>query len=219
VKLPATRARQLSFPGLPFVDIEPVGDSARTSRSPHDAIRARASLRPDPSPPALAPPASAPLFRLDPGWLFLIAGLALLAATVLIPAADDLAEARWHRDRATAVENYRAKRLENYSDFLDAVARQDQSLLLSLAATQLNLAPADRVPMLDTTEVGTRSASVFPALEPTFIPAQAPRRPDSTLQRWATDNRKRLWLIVSGGMCVLIGLLPPTHGPRSSEPT
>src|SRR5690606_28720128 len=140
-------------------------------------------------------PIGAPLFRLDAGWLFLVAGAALLVATVLIPAADDLAEARWHRDRAIAVEKYRAKRLENYSEFLDAIARQDRSLIVSLAATQLNKAPADRLPMLDTTDVGTRSASVFPSLEPVFEAAPAPQRPESVLQRWATDNRRRLWLI------------------------
>lgn len=143
-----------------------------------------------------------------------MAGTALLVATVLIPAADDLAEARWHRDRALAVERYRGQRLENYSEFLDAIARQDRSLVVSLAATQLNKAPANRMPMLDTTEVGTRSASVFPSLEPVFEAAPAPRRPDSMLQRWATDNRRRLWLIVSGGVCVLIGLLPPASGTK-----
>ena len=43
-----------------------------------------------------------PLFRLDAGWLFLAAGLALLAATVLIPAHDDLQQAELVLARAKA---------------------------------------------------------------------------------------------------------------------
>ncbi len=198
---------EFSLAAFMRADIEGVDTSARPARPPRS--------RPPGS--ARAPRGAAPLFAIDAGWLFLVAGLALLAATVLIPAADDLAEARWRRDRAVAVENYRVRRLENYSDFLDALARQDQTLVLSLAATQLNLAPENRVPMLDPAELGTHSASVFPALEPAFIPAPPPKRPASTLQRWATDNRRRLWLIVSGGVCVLVGLLPPARRDQKAK--
>ncbi|HBS29143.1 MAG TPA: hypothetical protein DEB06_06755 [Phycisphaerales bacterium] len=156
-----------------------------------------------------------PLFRLDPGWLFLIAGLALLSATVMIPAADDLAEARWHRDRAIAVERWRAQRLANHSDYADALNRRDPSLVLSLAATQLNLAPAGRSVMVDASSPGRMpSASVFPGLEPRFVPASRPDRPGSLLQRLATGAQTRLWLFIAGAMLVLIGLLPPSEPAR-----
>jgi len=153
-----------------------------------------------------------PLFRLDPGWLFLGAGLVLLSATVLIPAVDDLAEARWHRDRAIAVERWRTQRLANHADFLDAVERADEPLVLSLVATQLNLAPADRGVMIDASTSGRpTSASVFPALEPKFEPAPRPHRPDSVLQRLAGGDQTRLWLFIGGAMLVLVGLLPPAE--------
>lgn len=153
-----------------------------------------------------------PLFRLDPGWLFLGAGLVLLSATVLIPAVDDLAEARWHRDRAIAVERWRSQRLANHSDYLDALERRDPSLVLSLASTQLNLAPADRRVMVDAAASGrVPTASVFPALEPKFAPAERPRRPDSLLQRLAGGDQTRLWLFIGGAMLVLVGLLPPAE--------
>lgn len=149
-----------------------------------------------------------PLFRFDPGWLFLVAGAALVSATVLIPAVDDLAQARWHRDRAVAVERYRAARLETHSAYLDALDRGDAAVLLALAQTQLNMTPVDGRPLVDLTQRGLSSASVFDGLEPTFVPAPKPARAGSILERWATDEQMRLWLMGLGGILVLVGLLP-----------
>src|SRR5688572_11522684 len=107
-----------------------------------------------------------PLIPLDAGWLFVIAGLGVLASTVLIPAIDDLEEARWQRDRAVAIERHRLERLERYGAYLDAVMRGEESVVLALAAEQLNRVPAGRQPLIPVTEPARRSASVFPSLEP-----------------------------------------------------
>lgn len=152
-----------------------------------------------------------PLFRLDPGWLFLLSGIALVSATVLIPAFDDLRKAEWNRDRARAVENYRKERLSNYSEYLDASRAEDRTLVVSLAATQLNLAPADKQPMLDTTQIGLPPLDIDRPLEPSFTHPPAPAAPRSTLQRWATDARIRPWLLGAGGLFMLIGLLPASR--------
>jgi hypothetical protein len=32
------------------------------------------------------------------------------------------------------------------------------------------------------------------------------------LQKWTTDDKKRLWLLALGGLAVLIGLLPAARG-------
>ncbi len=161
--------------------------------------------------------ATGPLFRIDPGWLFLIGGAALLSATVLVPAVDDLAEAAWHRERALAVERYRTRRLENYTLYLDALDRHDPTVVLSLAATELNVAPADRLAVIDASESGLPGASVFPALEPEFRTPRPRSQPQSVLQRWATDERARLWLIAAGAVSMLIGLLPAATK-RSATP-
>jgi hypothetical protein len=152
-----------------------------------------------------------PLFRLDPGWLFLLSGIALVSATVLIPAFDDLRKAEWNRDRARAVENYRKARLSNYSEYLDAARHEDRTLVVSLAATQLNLAPADKQAMLDTTQVGLPPVDIFSPLEPAFKHPPTPAAPRSTLQRWATDSHIRPWLLGAGGLFMLIGLLPASR--------
>ncbi len=152
-----------------------------------------------------------PLFRLDPGWLFLAAGLALLAATVLIPAHDDLQQAELVLAKAQAERAFAAERLANYSEFLDALNREDEDLMLQLAATHLNLTPAGRQPVLGVgapTEPDGR-IDTFAALEPA-PPGEFVRvPPDSMLHRWSTGERSRLWLLAGGSLLTLIGLLPP----------
>lgn len=177
-----------------------------------------ATSPPTPAPtsaPTHAPPQRRPLFRFDPGWLFLIAGCAVLVAAVLIPAQDDLAVAQWQRDKARAVERWRAERLASYTAFLNALDAGDPTLVRSLAATQLNLTPAGATPIIATPHGGRADASIFPELEPAFEPVPEPVPPDSTLHAWATDGRARLLLIAAGAMCLLYGLLPPATVSRS----
>ncbi|MBY0311483.1 MAG: hypothetical protein K2W85_05395 [Phycisphaerales bacterium] len=156
-------------------------------------------------------PLSRPLIKLDAGWLFLIAGLGVLAATVLIPARHDLDLARWQRDRAGAIEKHRLDRIERYGSYLRAVEKDEECVVLTLAAVQLNRSPVDRVPLDVRAEPGNTSASVFADLEPP--PPVLPEKPvvserSSILARWTINDRTRLWLLAGGVLCVLIGLLP-----------
>lgn len=148
---------------------------------------------------------------LDPGWLFLIAGVALVAVTVIIPAMNDLEEAKFYKHRLETVQKHRADRLANYSAYLGSLQRGDENLLSALAATQLNKAP-EHLELLDpASESPGKSVSIFPALEPPpLVLPTYKHEPRSTLERWATDDRSRLWLLAGGAMCILIGLLPPT---------
>lgn len=163
-------------------------------------------------------PQRQPLFRFDPGWLFLLSGIALVAATVLIPAQHDLDMARWQRDRAVAIERHRMERLERYGSYLDAVQRKDESVVLSLTAMQLNKSPADRIPITPLADPAMTSASVFPALEPDALtlPPKPEITPESSrLMRWTNNNSTRLWLLAGGVVSILIGLLPA--GQRGHE--
>jgi hypothetical protein len=154
---------------------------------------------------------SASTFPFDTGWLFLLAGCAILVATVLIPAIDDLAQARQDRDLALSYEHHREARLANYRDFAARLSQPDDDLVLHLARTQLNLVPDDEEPIVLPADLGDQSASLLPDLEPRYLePAyESPR--DTLLRRWATGSRSRLWLIAGGALCVLIGLLPPAR--------
>jgi hypothetical protein len=153
-----------------------------------------------------APPS--PLATLDPGWLFLIGGLVLLAATLLIPAFDDLHEVRWQRDRALAVEEHRLARLERYGNYLGALEREEPALIMSLAASQLNQIPEGREAILEAPLDASSSASVFGALEPAQARLPERRRVGSLLERLATGERTRPWLFAAAGVCLLVGVLP-----------
>ncbi len=148
---------------------------------------------------------------LDPGWLFLLAGVTIIGATVLIPATDELAEARWQRERSLTQERRREQRLQSYQQYLDALDSNNQLLALSLAASELNLIPTDRDPLPGLSRGIPDSATIFNALEPTPIVWTERPLPDSILYRWTTDDAKRLWLIAGGALACFFGLLPPSR--------
>lgn len=144
-----------------------------------------------------------------------MSGLVILSATVLMPAEDDLARARANRDRALALETHRSETLANHLAYLDGLTRGDETVLLSLAASQLNLAPSDREVII--APVGGGSVSPLDRLGASYAPPLVSMPPDSVLHRLATDRRARLWLIAAGAMCVLYGLLPAASGSRRRE--
>lgn len=149
---------------------------------------------------------------MDPGWLFLIAGLGVLGATLLVPAADDLDEARWKRDVAVVYAQHRQDRLDRYDGYLKALDRRDPSLVYALAQSQLGQMPADRGLITAINDSRVRNVSVFPALEPPAMELPPARKPvDSILTRLALGGTSRLWLIAVGAMCVLMGMLPGTR--------
>ncbi len=144
-----------------------------------------------------------------PGWLFLLAGLGLVAAAILVPAEDRLLEATWRRDRAHAMVEHREERLERYRTYLAAIERADESVVRSLARSQLNLVSLDREQAEPLPE--QRDISIFERIEPAPPTPPKRRRADSRLLRWSTDETGRLWLIACGSVAILVGLLPPTR--------
>lgn len=143
---------------------------------------------------------------LDPGWLFLVAGLALIASAVLIPAQDARAEARWQRDRAVALQDHRTERLTRYERYLDAIHAGGETIARSLAASQLNLVPQGHATLR--VAPGRRDASVFGALEPPPLKLPSRRASDSRLRQLTVNPDTRPWVLASGIFAVLIGLLP-----------
>lgn len=146
---------------------------------------------------------------LDPGWLFLLAGLAILAATVLIPARRDLDEARDYLERAKVVEQHRLDRIERYVGYMNQLDAGDEGAILALAAMQINQAPAGNVLLLPA-ERAVRAPSIFSQLEPPPMALPERQAEVSTLEAWCLADRPRLMLTALGAMLVLIGLLPPT---------
>jgi len=161
-----------------------------------------------------------PLISLDAGWLFLLPGLCLLGSTVLIPAYNDLMDARWVRDRNAAIEKSRLERLDRYGMYLDAIEREDESVVMSLAVSQLNMIAESFEPVAPSKDPTNIPASIFPMLEPEpgYDAVAMPARLKSRLEIWSTNDRTRLWLIVGGGFCVLVGLLPAATRQKAAAP-
>lgn len=154
----------------------------------------------------------------DPGWLFIAAGMAILVASAVLPAQDDLNHARWLRDRARVIESHRLSRIYLHEDYLDALRSQDPNLLLSLAEQQLNQIPVDRSPIAGTDgPMVQAAATVFPALEPDPSTLPKEHKVDSLLHRLVTGPTTRLWMVALATALVLIGLLP--SGQTRQSPT
>jgi hypothetical protein len=146
-----------------------------------------------------------PLFRFDPGWLFIAAGLAVCAAGLILPAQYDLQSLQTQLQLLQAEETQANARLKAHSDFIDQVDRAEPGLIRRLAATQLNLMPEGETPVLLASappspvthwiESGVK-LDLRPPLPPT----------DSILSRLA-NGPHRLWMFAMGAMSVFIGLL------------
>ncbi|MCE9618672.1 MAG: septum formation initiator family protein [Planctomycetes bacterium] len=145
-----------------------------------------------------------PLFRFDPGWLFTIAGLAIMVVSALLPAQHDVAVLKEQLARLEQEEKVNLKRIDSYKQFLAELKSKNPSLLTRLAASQLNLMPEGEAPVLMATSMEHTvsdwiEATVPPeAFEPNLIP-------DTLLTRLASGQR-RLWLMGGGALIVFIGL-------------
>ncbi|MFG0331606.1 MAG: hypothetical protein ACF8PN_17095 [Phycisphaerales bacterium] len=153
--------------------------------------------------------------RIDSGWLFLLAGAALLVAVTLIPPGDDLAVLRHRRDEMQVREQEFVARLEAYSTFLDAIEEEDPDLIRRLALAQLNLVPEDETPMA---LLGAApDASVERWISAT-LPEPATVEPihfrETWLRRFSTGT-ERLWTMAVGASLVFIGLLPRATRPAN----
>ena len=148
---------------------------------------------------------TAPLFRIDPGWLFTLAGLAVMVAAALLPAERDLHDLRQQLAAIEFREARNSERLAAYDRFLKDLAGRDASLLRRLAASQLNLMPEGQEPLLMATSMEHTVSDWIEATVPesTFEPEPPP---DTLLTRLA-DGERRLWLMGGGAMVVFLGLV------------
>jgi hypothetical protein len=150
-----------------------------------------------------------PLFNPDPGYLFILAGLVLAGAVALVPAVDDRDAARHYRDKALALESFRASTLARHARYLDALQSRDEVLVRSLTVARRNAAPPDRALLVAPPAVGLGATSVLARLEGDYRPPPPHETVDSRLQRLATNPTARLALFACAAMAILYGLLPP----------
>lgn len=150
-------------------------------------------------------PLTRPLFYLDAGWLFVLAGIAVCAAGVLLPAQSDLEALQRQLHQLQSEENRAYARLKAHADFMDQVDRADPSLVRRLAAAQLNMLPEGDTAVL---LASSTSSPVTSWIENTIdLDIRPPKpKPVSTLGRWA-NGPNRLWFFGGGIMAVFVGLI------------
>lgn len=158
------------------------------------------------------PRRSRPLFEIDPGWPFVVAGLGLIVAGVLIPAQRDLHELRGSLEVHRALLEHSDRRLDAYDRFLVSVDEAEPQLVRRLAASQLNKMPADERPYLMLPSMNATVSDWIDASEPLEVPSPAPY-PDTLLSRLATGPR-RLWILASGVFLIFVGLVFGPSGAR-----
>lgn len=151
--------------------------------------------------------------RLDAGWLLVIAGMALVASVVLVPAWEDLRQVRFERDKLLAMDAQARERIRRQARYLAALERGEESLIRSLALEQMRLVPSGRTPVLEPPPPGP--VDIFEPLEPPPVVLRAVRPTDSLLSRLSRNDRLRPWLIGLGALMVLVGIVA-TPSPASA---
>jgi hypothetical protein len=143
-----------------------------------------------------------------------LAGLALIAALVLIPAWDQLEQTRFERDKLLAMDSQGRERIRRQAPYLAALDRGDEALIRSLALDQMRLVPAGRTAVLEPPPPGP--VDIYAPLEPAPVTIRAVRPTDSVLARTARNGRLRPWLIGLGALMVLVGIVSGVGGQGAS---
>jgi len=157
-----------------------------------------------------------PLIRIDPGWLFVLAGLSLVLAATIVPSGRQLHDLRMQLEELRHAERENFALMGAYDRFVSDLDDRDPALVRRLAASQLNVIPRGETPIL--------MASTVYSSVPEWIEATVERErfapiepPDTLLARW-TEGRGRLWAIGAGGFFVFAGLLIGPSSTRRSMP-
>lgn len=166
----------------------------------------------------------------SPGYLSVLAGVAVLAAMVLVPAHLELERTKWRRDVMAAQASHLAELAERYRSLNRALAREDPVLLERLAYAQLRLRPVSKRAIPSASPpVGAIGAAAARLDDPTDIHAWlrrplpevgrelTPHRPVRTRLARLAEGRSRVGLVIAGGVLVFGGLLwSPTRSSNAA---
>ncbi len=143
---------------------------------------------------------------LDPGWLFVLGGLVICSASLVVPAHMELVEAKQQLSALQSQEQWAVDRLAAYDQFMSQLDSEDPGLIRRLASRSFNMLPEGDTPIL--MDVGASEASIEQWIESTVSspPKEGHARPSSMLATISTGPY-RPWFLASGVACIFIGLL------------
>ncbi|MEO0513244.1 MAG: hypothetical protein AAF108_10165 [Planctomycetota bacterium] len=151
-------------------------------------------------------------------WLVLLAGLSVVAASVLIPAEVELRRVHDERDRVVAEEAGRRAWLDRHLAYRDALAEGRGAVLIDVARRQLGKRPAGWQPVEPTARASADPFLTLGRLRRVGASSTEPKSV-SVLERWFGDRRTGAWGVVLGGVCVFWALLPPASRLDRATPT
>lgn len=149
-------------------------------------------------------PQGSPLARLSPGWPFLLAGLAVVAAVMLVPAWRDVQNVRLERDDLQSVVQYEARRVAATESMLASLESGDPALRRRLVGWQLNLLPKGNVAIGRDVHAGGVLGWIDATVEP--VVASSPTAVVSRLES-IVSGPARLWMLSAGVLLVFVGLV------------
>jgi len=157
-----------------------------------------------------------PVVVVDPGWLFIIAGLMMIASAMLIPPQMQLHSLRQKVGSLRVQEHRSHERLRAYSDFLATLEEEDAVLLKRLVAAQLNLIPQSEVPLL---VAASAAEPVTTWIESTVrVPPHAASEFPRTRLVDLVTGPDRQWVLGGACVCLFMGiLLGPAWGSREER--
>ncbi len=139
-----------------------------------------------------------------PGWMLLISGLAIVAATVLTPTWMSLREVDWQRQVMREQIERLERQRERYAQFHAALVDDDPVLLERLAYTQLRYQPVEAMLMAEADALDASIAAYLAEPAQGVLPARPPTI-DTRLVR-LTTGPTRAPLLAAGLLCLVGGL-------------
>jgi len=151
-----------------------------------------------------------PILSPDPGWFFILAGLGLIVAALLVPVHQQTHELRSKVARMENDEQVMRDRLRAYADFLAAIDDGDPTLLRRLVTAQLNQIRAEDEPILLASSIDLPVTDwIEAAVEPR--PVVVSDYPRTSLTELVTGTWRQ-WIIGGSVLCLFVGLLLDGRG-------
>ena len=146
--------------------------------------------------------------QIDITCIYLVCGIILTAAAIILPAHQVLLELESKRDFIIFDRNDLHYQIEVYQSFLDELDEGNNALQQRIAEMQFNLPPSGTPVVID------RSASQTP-LDWVAKRSRRTRALDATPQQSSllssiVQGRGRLWLIACGAFLIFVGLIGKT---------
>jgi len=143
--------------------------------------------------------------RFDFGWLYLLCGLVLTGAAIVLPARHNLDVLTSKKTTIASDLEELAYRMGVYQAFLDDVLAENPQLTKRLIEMQFNTSPEGSSVVIDRSASQTPLAWVAQRAKRTrVLPMESEQA--SILSQFAA-GQGRLWLLGSGAFAIFIGLI------------